>query len=146
MRSTKSFASGSSWWSCPYLEARETNYTQVSKRARASYLGWLFFYLGDLDSNQEWRIQSPLFCRLNYLPILRKYRITRRVGLQVSRGARHARSIHHPVVSLLRDRKASSIRRMDSSLPSTSIVSKVGGETFCPVTAALSEPKTWPFL
>ncbi len=26
------------------------------------------FKLGDLDSNQEWRIQSPLFCQLNYLP------------------------------------------------------------------------------
>ena len=25
--------------------------------------------LGDLDSNQEWRIQSPLFCQLNYLPL-----------------------------------------------------------------------------
>lgn len=36
--------------------------------------------LGDLDSNQEWRIQSPLFCQLNYLPMPGQKPITRPVA------------------------------------------------------------------
>ena len=49
----------------------ESQYHCLPEYERAIRKGWLCHRLGDLDSNQEWRIQSPLFCQLNYLPISR---------------------------------------------------------------------------
>ena len=88
--------------------------------------------LGDLDSNQEWRIQSPLFCRLNYLPPMdtdiiisvRDFQALRRAELSSAASGQGCVSL-----SAVSEFIASLMRRSDSSLPNISMVSKVGGDT-----------------
>ena len=91
--------------------------------------------LGDLDSNQEWRIQSPLFCQLNYLP-LRTINIPQalkyfKLYLTLIKCSPPELCLTaEAYASSASDASASLMRRIDSAWPSISMVSNVGGETF----------------